>query len=123
MWRADLNTTGIKSEGMIWRDEERRRARGLERARGVWRQFIMRLGIDIIKVAVNLKQVVADLIIERRIPTPAFLCREVARTGVKVKPREYIARTPDTVRAVEIAAGRGQSVTTVRRSRIFSGAG
>src|SRR5438046_810733 len=107
MCRADLNTIGIKRKGMIWRDEERRRARGLERARGVWSQFIMRLCIDIIKVAVNLKQVVADLIIERRIPTPAFLCREVARTGVKVKPRKQTARTPDTRRRVDIVAGRG----------------
>ena len=105
---------------MIGRYEERRRARGLERARGVWRQFIMRLCVHIIKVAVNLKQVVADLIIERRITAPAFLCREVARAGVKVKPNELIARTPETFRRVEILAGRGQSITTVRRSRIFS---
>src|SRR5204862_546688 len=96
MWRADLNTTGIKSEGMIWRDEERRRARGLERARGVWRQFIMRLCIDIIKVAVNLKQVVVifGCVFIQRVAIPQgqlnatviFIELEVDHAGNRVRP-------------------------------------
>src|SRR6266446_3680055 len=61
---------------MIGRDEEGKLARGLEIARGAWCEFIMRLCFDIKKVAVNLQLIVADLIIERRITTPAFLCRK-----------------------------------------------
>src|SRR4029077_13051945 len=47
-WRGDP-----ARQRMIGRDEDRKIARGLEIARGAWRSFIMRLCIDIKKVAVN----------------------------------------------------------------------
>ncbi len=70
-WRGDP-----ARQRMIGRNEDRKITRGFEIARGAWREFIMRLCIDIKKVAVNLELIVADLIIERRITTPAFLCRK-----------------------------------------------
>src|SRR5439155_1448893 len=61
VWRGNCNATGINCKGVIRRDEERRAARGLKTTRGDWRQFVMRFRIHIIKVAVNPKQIVADL--------------------------------------------------------------
>src|ERR1700746_1690076 len=98
---------------MIWRDEDRKRPRGLEIAGGVCRQFVMRFPIHIIKVAVNLKLVVADLIVERRITTPAFLFREGSLERVKVKARQLAAERSDSGCVVEKKlAYRGRSVAT-----------
>src|SRR5207302_1775750 len=100
-------------KGMIGRDEDRKRPRGLEIAGGVCRQFVMRFPIHIIKVAVNLKLIAADLIVERRITAPAFLCREGSLERVKVKARKQTAERSDSVGVVEKElAYRGQSVTT-----------
>src|SRR5437870_2239087 len=66
------NSTG---ERMIGRDEEHRGTRRLEIARGYWRKFIMRFGIHIIEVAKNPQLIVADLVLECGIPTPALLLR------------------------------------------------
>ena len=94
VWRGNCNATGINCKGVIRRDEERRAARGLKTTRGDWRQFVMRFRIHIIKVAVNPKQIVADLRFESRITAPAFLFRERAREGVKVKARKDTAPDP-----------------------------
>src|SRR5947207_12096172 len=94
VWRGNCNVIGINCKGVIGRDEERRAARGLKTARGDRREFIVRFRIHIIKVTVKPKQVVADLRFESRITAPAFLFRDGAREGVKVKARKYTA--PDT---------------------------
>ena len=55
------------------RDEERRGARCFEIAGGAWSKFIMRFGIHIEKVAKNPQLIIADLVLERCVTTPAFL--------------------------------------------------
>src|ERR1700745_1908999 len=108
---------GIKRKGMIGRDEDRKRPRGLEIAGGVWRQFVMRFPIHIIKVAINLKLIVADLIVERRITTPAFLFREGSLERVKVKAGQVAAERSDSGCVVEKERlYRGHSAATGRRT-------
>ena len=66
------NTTG---ERMIGRDEEGQPTGHLERARGGWRKFIVRFGIHVIEVAKNPQLIVADFLLESRIPARALLLR------------------------------------------------
>ena len=84
---------------MIGRDEKRRTARRLETARGDWGKFIVRFCIDIIKVAVHPQLIIADLVLERPIASPAFLFRKRTREEVKVKARKY---TPKASRAAAV---------------------
>jgi hypothetical protein len=67
------------------RDKERKLTRQLEGAGGGWRQFVMRLHVGIIRVTVKLDLIVADLIVERDIATPAFLFRKGTRELVDVE--------------------------------------
>src|SRR5260370_31471904 len=102
---------------MIGRDEEGKLAGGLESAGGVWRQFVMRFPIHIIKFAINLKLIVADLIVERRITTPAFLFREGSLERVKVKAGQLAAERSDSGFVVEKELGyRSATVGTGRRT-------
>ena|SRR6266566_3330609 len=101
------NTTG---ERMIGRDEERQLTRHLEIARGGWRKFIVRFGINIIEVAKNPQLIVADFALESRIPAPALLLWVRARIEVEVKSGEYAKRCPDAARSVKIIGCWNQSV-------------
>src|SRR5206468_5864011 len=104
-------------------DEERLLTRGLEIARGGWRKYIVRFGIHIIEVAKNPQLIIADFVLERRIPAPALLLRIRARIEVKVKSGKQTAEArnpPDKLfRVIKIAACRKKSVSAVRRTSSY----
>ena len=110
--RAGLNCEG---ERLPRRDEERRTARGLKAARGHWRKFVVGLRIDIIKVAVNPQLIITDLVLERRVTSPAFLFRERTREEVKVEAREQASKRSNTFLEVDVIAGRRQAIGPGRR--------
>src|SRR5207249_1269529 len=62
-------------EGLPWRDVERRETRQLETAGSDWRKFIVRFGIHIVEVAKKPQLIVANLMFESGITTPALLLR------------------------------------------------
>src|ERR1043166_3477596 len=72
---------------MIRWDENHKTARGLETARGIWGQFIVRFSIHIIEIGVNPELIVQDLGFESSVATPAFLFRVGNLERVKVKAR------------------------------------
>src|SRR5437660_6609866 len=91
-------------ERLPWRDVERWGTRQLEIARGYWRKLIVRFGIYIVEVAKNPQLIIADLVFESRVTTPAFLLRIRAGIQIEVKPWKNAKRRPGTTAKINIIA-------------------
>src|SRR5437667_3944317 len=100
---------------MIGRDEERQPTRRLEIARGGWRKYIVRFGVHIIEVAKNPHLIIAEFVLERRIPPPALLLGIRARVEVEVKPGKNTEGGPRTTVVEDVVGRWNQSVGIIRR--------
>ena len=100
---------------MIGRDEARRGTRRDEIARSVWRKFVVRFGFHIIEIAEKPQLIVADFVLESRIPAPALLSRIRAGIQVEVKTRKQTGRRPDAVPEINIIACWTESVGIIWR--------
>src|SRR5438309_570446 len=100
---------------MIGRDVERQPARRLEIARGGWRKYIVRFGIHVIEVAKNPQLIIADFVLERRIPAPALLLWIRARIEVEVKSGENTGGGPRTTVVEDVVGRWNQPAGVIRR--------
>ena len=73
------------------RDKDRCKARRLEIAGRVWREFIMRLYVVIKEVTIKLELIVTDLIVESDVAAPALLFWIGTRELVEVKAGQSAA--------------------------------
>src|SRR5947208_16357695 len=105
----------LPGERVIWRDEEYRGTRRLEIARGYWRKFIVRFCIHVVEVAKNPQLIIADFVLESRIPAPALLLRIRARIDVEVKPGQNTEGGPRRTVVEDIVGRWNQSVGIIRR--------
>src|SRR5438552_12089865 len=100
---------------MIGRDEKRQPTKHLKRAGGRRRKFIVRFCIHVVEVAKNPQLIIADFVLESRIPAPALLLRIRARIDVEVKPGQNTEGGPRRTVVEDIVGRWNQSVGIIRR--------